>query len=816
IEANSLGSAIESYESILKLVEPEKSLPYHLKLGELCVKLGNSPLAHVSYKKASELSETKEQKFDYSLKAAEAVLGSYDIDPMYINLSTVHDAYNSVLENCEETKKAEVKKEASIKIVERADKLMENNRYISALNLFSLATGFETEELVNASLKEKEIVCELFLGRALLPTSEETLKTSSPKLYTLLTESGEKDFDKFFLTNIQTSMVLSQLTRVMGAFEAVKQEVGVNPARRQSAVELLTIGVRNWKKSGFKEAEGIPDYFLFQTLAVAKDSEQMTALKRLLETKTLRSSKDARKTVMWYLEDNKTNEKFMKLFFKVAEVSSENTVLKNIATLGIIHLINPEFEIGEIKSSEELKGKITVEITISEKLKAKLNKEVMQFMEKRTTNELVKQKFLERSEELYGNGMLPAVVTLYSKYSEYKNVLPLVDIAFAAMVMGDFDKVKFPTVNGVATMVYLSEEQRKLLLGATSQLDLLEPAKQKQWQGKTEMTMLPRDFMDKIASARADFKGKIEDMKFHFKSHMEGKKGEVEETFAFTSEYFANIEGRISTVQKGSKEFIKLQNIRKLLLSMQEIEKIDPTKAKESEGQIKKTLNDMALATKNLFTKFYGLDAEHLESLQAKLDIGLVRTMLLEPKEELTVKSLRAYDSADFNHLILAGKDPDNSGSCQRYDGTPGLMIGLSGYLLNSAVKIIRVENQDGIVVGRAMLKVIEADGKPVLFMERAYYRNNASDGNIDNAIIALAKKKAKAMGLELMTTWKMTDQQREVHLVRKGGFSPYEYTDALGGEHTRTEHDTTITVSILSGKSVVTGTTSMEYATAA
>ncbi|MDO8553211.1 MAG: hypothetical protein Q7S22_00250, partial [Candidatus Micrarchaeota archaeon] len=133
IEANSLGSAIESYESILKLVEPEKSLPYHLKLGELCVKHGNLPLAHVSYKKASELSETKEQKFFCSLRAAEAALAGYGIwDNSQLNLSTIQDAYNFALENCEETKKAEVKKEASRKIAERADQLLTDNKLWNA------------------------------------------------------------------------------------------------------------------------------------------------------------------------------------------------------------------------------------------------------------------------------------------------------------------------------------------------------------------------------------------------------------------------------------------------------------------------------------------------------------------------------------------------------------------------------------------------------------------------------------------------------------------------------------------------------------
>ena len=388
---------------------------------------------------------------------------------------------------------------------------------------------------------------------------------------------------------------------------------------------------------------------------------------------------------------------------------------------------------------------------------------------------------MERIDELYQNNFLEAVSSLYSRYVNYEELLPIIDIALLAIIMGDFEKIKFPTKEGMDSIAYLSKEQKSLLLSATHQLDFMDERTRSAWISENvSIEKVAEESVDVMEQTMKSVKQKVEDLKYHFESHMHKRKGKTEKSFSFNQPYLSHIRECLRTLENNSTEFQKLKQIETIITSINELEKIDFSKAKENQAEIKKCLRNAASATKNLFTKYYGYNEESLQSLQAKMDIALLNQMILGEKEKLSIESLKAYESSDYLHLILAGKEPENSGSCQRYDGTPDLMVGLSGYLLNSTVKIIRVENQDGIVVGRSMLRIVESNKNPVLFLENAYYRGSISDPNVDGIIIELAKKKAESMSLPLVTTWIATKKRKKMTIVIPKGLSQYDYSDGL------------------------------------
>jgi len=583
------------------------------------------------------------------------------------------------------------------------------------------------------------------------------------------------------------------MARALSIFHESLNEIGVNPAREHTSMSLIGEGVRKWMEYEYLEPESIPRQFLFQTLAVIENNEQGELMEKLLNSKSLRNSRDSRRTVIWFLEDYRHQEKYMREFYHVVRISSGKKVVKNIArlsnTLPIIYLIDPSFTLKGIDESDQFNEVI--------------DNVFRSFIDRRKLDETVKAKFVDRIEELHKNGFLEAVLNLYSKYAEYREVLPLLDIALAAVIMNDFEKVKFPTTKGIKSMTYLNKEQMEILMGAVDQLAPMDNKSRMSWMtDDVAVKAIAEESVDEVEQARKNMTQRIADLKYHFELSMHERKGKAEKIFSFDDEYISQLRGWLGGLEDKSSEFRKLKQIESIVVSINELEKIDISEVKEKQAEIKKCLRKAANATRTLFVRYYDFDEDELQSLQAKMDISLLYKLLLGEKEKLNIESLKAYESSDHLHLILSGKEPENCGSCQRFDGTPSLMIGLSGYLLNSSVKIIRVENQDGIVMGRSMLRVVNANGKPVLFLERAYYRNVGSNPNVDSIIVEVAIKKAKSMGIPLMTTWRATNKSKKVIVERFEGLSRYEYSDGLGGAGAidmKTKRKMTLDISILS-----------------
>jgi hypothetical protein len=574
-------------------------------------------------------------------------------------------------------------------------------------------------------------------------------------------------WERAFLIRMGDTIHLEHLSRALKIFRSVLKEVGIVPARKDKAFTLLKAGLQRWDG---RDEEGIPDFFLLQALAVAADKRSLAAMKKLLASKKMRNSRDDRKVVMWFLEDRRHDRHAMEQFHRVIDISSSKGMTRDIRTLGTLLLIDPRFTLQNAHDSASFQEKA--------------RETIRDFISQKTQDERVRTRFVEHVAELHQSGMLQAIVAMYSKYARSPRAELLLNIALAAIAMDDFEKVKFPTDEGIERMTYLTGAQKDALRKAKNQLTMLRPDQRTAWMADTERNVDLDGFANSTDHAKADIAQRIKDLKFHFEQHLHAQQGAVEKTFAFSDVSLARIEEELATCDPSSRDARRLQHIKHIITTVRAIEAFDPSHVKEDDESIQQKLQALAQETKALFTECYDWDEETLASLQAKMDIELLRKMLLGNLERHSLTSLSASDSADARHLMLAGKEPENSGSCQRYDGEPGLMIGLLGYLLNSAVKIIRVKNQDGAIVGRAMLRIVEGDGKPMLLLERAYYRNSQGDASIDDSIVKLAQEKAQAMGLLLITRWRNTGRQRTMKILKQEGLSPYEYSDGLIGNN--------------------------------
>ena len=107
---------------------------------------------------------------------------------------------------------------------------------------------------------------------------------------------------------------------------------------------------------------------------------------------------------------------------------------------------------------------------------------------------------------------------------------------------------------------------------------------------------------------------------------------------------------------------------------------------------------------------------------------------------------------------------------------------GLLGYLLDGKIRALVIkskEGPDGKILGRALLKLMWDGEKPVLYLERFYL--NEPSSLYENALIELAERKAKILGLELVAE-KGKGKQYEKPLQSLGGPAVFEYSDASAG----------------------------------
>jgi hypothetical protein len=592
------------------------------------------------------------------------------------------------------------------------------------------------------------------------------IKNFRPSLFSVLEEMDAREL--YLSGHLPGGLDLEKIERVILEFRRLNRvEMKLAHGRDLKDIIFICKGVRAWRDGGFASPKEVPAWFSFPALAAASgNSEIMAAIARICETKDFRRSRDKRKELMWFLADHSHRSSDMEAFCALAKISSSKKMFANLKRLSIVLLLMPGFTMNGIGSQEEFNE-------ISEKI-------LSGFIGGRTSSSAVSARFMERIDELFNSGFLTAIVTMYSKYERFPETKPLLDMALAAHTMKDFEKVKFPEEKDIANLHYLSPGQIEYLKKNVNQIRFLGDM-QALWRKNISLEMVPEGAVQNVQQKMDDVRNRIEEMKMHLVHLLSaGKSGGERFSFdpGFEEEIKSTIGGFEKTGAQESHQYRRLKILERIILSIRGLENVNLNTGR---GEIKARLGDLRHAVAHLQNGSTGFSLNNGELEQIGHDIDLLENIMLGENESLRIEKMKAYDSGNAVHLILAGIEPENCGSCQRYDGVPSLMAGLLGYLVNSGVKIIRVENQDGIVLGRAMLKVVLADGKPALLLEHPYYRNARRSTAVDEIIIALANEKARMMQIPLLSSW-IKGEEKSVRVVVLPGISAYEYSDALGG----------------------------------
>lgn len=162
----------------------------------------------------------------------------------------------------------------------------------------------------------------------------------------------------------------------------------------------------------------------------------------------------------------------------------------------------------------------------------------------------------------------------------------------------------------------------------------------------------------------------------------------------------------------------------------------------------------------------YG-DIEFLNDLKGLLD---------RFQKQKTAKAVHVIETDNWEDVLLCGIEV--AGSCQRIDGDPYLNRGLIGYLLNGRTRLVAVKDpQSGQILSRCILRLLWDDeqGKPVLFQERHYSREEAHSTLLDEMV----QEKADLLDVELYTENDRSDAiPCQVQLMGFADNAPFEYVD--------------------------------------
>lgn len=156
-------------------------------------------------------------------------------------------------------------------------------------------------------------------------------------------------------------------------------------------------------------------------------------------------------------------------------------------------------------------------------------------------------------------------------------------------------------------------------------------------------------------------------------------------------------------------------------------------------------------------------------------------------KEKVSRSELRITDKLDLGTYVRIGENPVET--CQHYNSRSGhadYNFGLLSYLSDPNVKIIQVFQENGAIIARAVMRLMEDEsGQPQLFLERIYSSN--SHHKVPEAVVSFAKEKAKKIGVGLYSNSVEGNVDYLIEsapktLKNKNSRSPYVYTDAGGG----------------------------------
>ncbi len=170
---------------------------------------------------------------------------------------------------------------------------------------------------------------------------------------------------------------------------------------------------------------------------------------------------------------------------------------------------------------------------------------------------------------------------------------------------------------------------------------------------------------------------------------------------------------------------------------------------------------------------------QDLERIKDLLELGRERVF---GNAKVSKLELRITDGFDFKDYIRIGQEPVPS--CQNFDSRGFMNKGLLSYVVDPNVRIIRIFDQTGRPTARCVMRLLaNAQGQPCLFLERLYTNN--SHKKITEAVVNMAIKKAKAMGVELYANDELAYpgiQESDTVLASNGSRNAFVYTDSGGG----------------------------------
>jgi hypothetical protein len=215
-----------------------------------------------------------------------------------------------------------------------------------------------------------------------------------------------------------------------------------------------------------------------------------------------------------------------------------------------------------------------------------------------------------------------------------------------------------------------------------------------------------------------------------------------------------------------------------------------------------KNLNMKELETKNLFiaqkkitfiNAFKVIEEVFKDNPTFISDIGRIRELLEEGNRQifqgarLSRSQLKITDRVDLETHLFIGERPVES--CQNYNSSDSFNYGLLSYISDPAIKIIQVWNENGNIIARSIIRLMEDDlQNPQLFMERVYSVN--ANPKLKEIMVRFAIQKAKSMEIDMHTDEKdykdiVEDNfgNKKISLYSRGSRSPYTYTDSGGGK---------------------------------
>ena len=185
--------------------------------------------------------------------------------------------------------------------------------------------------------------------------------------------------------------------------------------------------------------------------------------------------------------------------------------------------------------------------------------------------------------------------------------------------------------------------------------------------------------------------------------------------------------------------------------------------------EIKKQLTDL----KSLVPAKYDFNQDIEDSIQ-----------MLSNKGKKKPPNYQVFDSDDPNHFLLMGTEVLNS--CQQVNGSSELNVCLLGYFLDGKHRLNLICDSENHILARSVIRLMmDAQGQPVLFLERFYVADAAPEYPV--LLTKMAIKKAKSLGIPLVCSQKHFEKagyKSYPHsIIANGKPVPFEYVDAVEGK---------------------------------